>query len=77
MALSLKILPLSHTQIGFVCASQHVLKVITLSIFGRHQCHSLFSPHFPTFSLSQDSEARKEEAKMGQQVTKQKYLFVT
>ena len=55
---------------------QHAQKVITLSIFGRHQCHSLSSPHSLTCSLTQDSEAHEEEAKMGQQVTKQKYLLL-
>ena len=77
MALSLKIPPLCHKQIGFVCACQHAQKVITLSIFSRHQCHSLFCPHSPTCSLTQDSEAHEEEAKMGQQVTKKKIAFVT
>ena len=63
MAFVPQIPPLSHPQIGFVCASQQAQKVITLLIFGRHHCHSLFSPHFPTHSLKQDSEAcRAEEA---------------
>ena len=31
---------LSLTQIGFVCASQHAQKIIILSMFGRHHCHS-------------------------------------
>ena len=52
-----KFSPLSLTQIGFVCASQYAHKVITLSIFGRHHCHSPFSPYSPTRSLKQDSEA--------------------
>ena len=44
--LSLKISPLSRTQIGFVWASQNAQKVITLSIFDRHHCHPPFSPPF-------------------------------
>lgn len=36
----------------------------------------VLSPFSLTCSLPQDSEAREEEAKMGQQVTKQKYLLL-